>query len=592
MNAVNPYNCTKPGNLFAGYDRLLQQLINGFRDGNSFALIGGRRCGKTSLLFQLQKELDETNYESIHPLSRYFDIQALDQISCEILFEEIYSLTVSDIEAEPWQCDHEGKPYQTFLSCLDKVKTSLEKNFGPDWVVILLIDELDAAIHSLPDDHFFQNLRNLLMTSRFHRHFRLVASGVNDLTNLISSGSSPLNNLRAKYLNILTIKQARQLISFGFPDFDDDLEQRLLRITGRHPYLLQGLLEKLWTNRNNPDLHYLKLCVREFLHEHNDFNRWIDAFGLSEHAVYQTLSKTPDGSMHVRDLKNELESSFSPQLDDALRTLGYHGVIDDSDPDEPQIAGTMFRDWYQDNVSITKEKGMIEHSSTTEAAHSFDAPSKKKSTESEDTTSTRDTTQNSKSTGKIKILFLGANPNNKNRLAIDKEFNEIKRALIKYEHKDRFVFDQHGGVTLEDLPRYLMHYKPDIVHFSGHGSKKGLIYLEDDQGMYKSVPFVNFIQIFRNISNRIQCAILNACESEQLAYDLAEDINCVIGMSTEILDEDARKFSIAFYEYLASGQNVKKAFDGALGQITSSPKYEQIPKLKTRICDPANIYFV
>ena len=73
------------------------------------------------------------------------------------------------------------------------------QRYSTDWIVILLIDELDAAIATLPDDQFFQNLRNLLMISRFHSHFRLVASGVTQMANLISSGSSPLNNLRSEY---------------------------------------------------------------------------------------------------------------------------------------------------------------------------------------------------------------------------------------------------------------------------------------------------------------------------------------------------------------------------------------------------------
>ena len=369
MSSLNPYNCAKPGNLFVGYDRLLQQLLNGFCNGNSFALVGGRRCGKTSLLLQLQKKLQEANPEPLRLLPKYLDIQGLDNVTCEILFKTVYSLTVSDIEAEPWPFGISEKPYQDFFRYMDKAKLLLDEKYGPDWLVVLLVDELDAAVNSLPDDHFFQNLRNLLMVSRFHRHFRLVASGVNNMAKLISSGSSPLNNLRAKYLDILTVKQARQLLSFGFSEnFDDDLEQMLFRISGRHPYLLQGLLEKLWISRENLNKNFLKSCVREFLLEHNDFHRWLDAFGPAEHAVYQILSKIPDGYMHVRDIRTSLESVLKPQLEDALLTLSYHGVIDDSDPDEPQINGTMFRDWYKNNSPVLPEADKVDQSRAGENA--------------------------------------------------------------------------------------------------------------------------------------------------------------------------------------------------------------------------------
>jgi KaiC/GvpD/RAD55 family RecA-like ATPase len=49
---LNPYNSTKPGNLFTGYEKLGQRILNGLSNGKSFAVMGGRRCGKTSLLLQ------------------------------------------------------------------------------------------------------------------------------------------------------------------------------------------------------------------------------------------------------------------------------------------------------------------------------------------------------------------------------------------------------------------------------------------------------------------------------------------------------------------------------------------------------------
>jgi hypothetical protein len=46
MTRENPYNSTKPGNLFVGYERLRNQLLNGFRNGNSFAVLGGVAAAK------------------------------------------------------------------------------------------------------------------------------------------------------------------------------------------------------------------------------------------------------------------------------------------------------------------------------------------------------------------------------------------------------------------------------------------------------------------------------------------------------------------------------------------------------------------
>ena len=347
----NPYNCTKPRNLFVGYERLRQELLNGFRNGRSYALLGGRRCGKTSLLLQIAADLRNEGLAPLQPLPRLLDIQVLGRCSAQELFAQIYMLVTQEIGVPPLVLNHPGREYQDFLAALDAVKPRLDQQYGEDWVIILLIDELDTAIEKLPDDQFFQNLRNLLMMSRFSRHFRLVATGVTGMAKLISSGSSPLNNLRNKHLGILTSKQARQLVSQGFADkVDPELELALFQLTGRHPYLLQGLLEKLWDAQPDMDKRVLKDASREFVREHNDFDRWLESFGKAEHAVYHMLLDAPEGTLHARDIRQKVTPELAAKVDDALTVLSYHGVIDDSDPDEPQIAGTMFRDWYRNNA--------------------------------------------------------------------------------------------------------------------------------------------------------------------------------------------------------------------------------------------------
>jgi len=349
MNSINPYNPAKPGNLFVGYERLRQQLLNGFLNGNSFALLGGRRIGKTSLLIQIGKDLQAEGLAPFTPLPRFLNIQELGRLTPALLFERIYSLVVEEIEAKSWTGGESERAYQDFLEHLDATKPILDKQYGSDWLVILLVDELDAASSSLPDDEFFQNLRNFLMVSRFHRHFRLVASGAKDMNNLIHSGS-PLNNLRNKHLGILTGKQMRQLIAFGFPGgLEPEVEFCLFQHTGGHPYLLQALLERLLSEETELDRKAVRSAARNFIREDHSFQYWMDAFGPAEHAVYQLLSEAPEGTLHVRELRHGMGASLAYKIDEALTVLSYHGVIDDSDPDEAQIAGTMFRDWYRDN---------------------------------------------------------------------------------------------------------------------------------------------------------------------------------------------------------------------------------------------------
>ena len=115
------------------------------------------------------------------------------------MFERIYNFVIQDIHAEPWKHTESGNEYQEFLKKLASIVPNLNEQYGDNWVVVLMIDELDAALSKLRDDQFFQNLRHFLMESSLNANFRLVATGVKDLARLIFSGSSPLNNL---YINI------------------------------------------------------------------------------------------------------------------------------------------------------------------------------------------------------------------------------------------------------------------------------------------------------------------------------------------------------------------------------------------------------
>lgn len=356
MQPLNPFNCSAPGNLFVGYERLRTKILGGFANGSSFAIIGGRRCGKTSLLLQLQRDLQENGLAPFCTIVRILDIQGMDQITPIALFQRIYELLIDETDAPAWESDRAGQAYRTFLDHLRAAKPTLDKKYGSKWLFIVLIDELDYALKRLHSDQFFQNLRNLLMLSEFNSYFRVAATGVKEMTKLIYSGSSPLNNLRCVFLRTLTGIQARELVAYGFPEaLEPDTEHWLFSATGKHPFILQALLEKMWNlTKNEFARAERESLIRSFLLEHPGFQRWLEQFGPAEHAVYQCLSQAQDGHMHVRDIRNSVPQSLKSKVDEALTILSYHGVIEDRDPDEAHIAGTIFRDWYAKNLPEEK----------------------------------------------------------------------------------------------------------------------------------------------------------------------------------------------------------------------------------------------
>lgn len=194
---------------------------------------------------------------------------------------------------------------------------------------------------------------------------------------------------------------------------------------------------------------------------------------------------------------------------------------------------------------------------------------------------------------KIKILFLASNPLDTNRLRLDEEIRGIKQALLQAEFRDKFAVEQEWAIRVADLQGYLLRHKPDIVHFSGHGSTSSEIMLQDSDGNSNSVSNRAFSQLFSVLKDNIRCVVLNACYSEQQAEAIAKHIDCVIGMSKAIGDSAAISFAVAFYQALGFGKDVKVAFDLGCLQIDLERFDEQdIPNLLAINKNPKEIVFV
>jgi hypothetical protein len=193
----------------------------------------------------------------------------------------------------------------------------------------------------------------------------------------------------------------------------------------------------------------------------------------------------------------------------------------------------------------------------------------------------------------IKVLFLASNPINTISLRLDEEIRAIDQALRQSEFRDRFDLRQHWAVRVADLQGLLLRHRPEIVHFSGHGSQASEISLEDDLGKSHPVSVRALSELFSLLKDNIRCVILNACYSEEQARAIAQHIDCVIGMSTAITDESSIRFAAAFYQALGFGRDVKTAFDLGCSQIDLESLAEQdTPKLLAVKGDPRQMIFV
>ena len=165
-------------------------------------------------------------------------------------------------------------------------------------------------------------------------------------------------------------------------------------------------------------------------------------------------------------------------------------------------------------------------------------------------------------------------------MRLDKEIREIDISLKLSQKRDHFDFKKSHSLRVEDLQQALLDHEPQIVHFSGHGSTEGLL-VENQLGQAQQVNKKALANLFELFSDSIQCVVLNSCNSEAVAEEIARSIAYAVGMNDEIKDEAAIQFAIGFYKALGAGKDYEFAFKFACNAIElSNLPGKDIPVLK------------
>ncbi len=163
----------------------------------------------------------------------------------------------------------------------------------------------------------------------------------------------------------------------------------------------------------------------------------------------------------------------------------------------------------------------------------------------------------------IKILFLASNPADRPRIQCQEEHREISHALQLRDEANTFDIATEFAVRVDDLQTLLLEYKPDIVHFCGHGNRSGEIIFSknaDESAPVSPKALGDLLGILhKQNGHKIQCVVLNSCFSKVQANEITQHVDCVIAGPYEIIDDSAIKFAKAFYANLR--QQKKNSID-------------------------------
>jgi hypothetical protein len=161
---------------------------------------------------------------------------------------------------------------------------------------------------------------------------------------------------------------------------------------------------------------------------------------------------------------------------------------------------------------------------------------------------------------KTRILILAANPKDSTRLRLDEEIRDIKEGIHRSKFRDQFEIKTGTAVRSKDIRRLMLRYKPEILHFCGHGEKKGLM-VEDESGRAVFLQQEALSGLLELFADSVQCVLLNAGYSQLQAETVSRHIDVVIGMKNQMDRPTGIEFAVGFYDALGAGESFEKAFE-------------------------------
>jgi hypothetical protein len=159
------------------------------------------------------------------------------------------------------------------------------------------------------------------------------------------------------------------------------------------------------------------------------------------------------------------------------------------------------------------------------------------------------------------FLFVFANP--RRDLALNRETSGIRAALRSRRDIELVVLDHPALAEIEDAFQERRH---QIVafHYSGHANGFQQM-LESESGAEQKIQVAGFAQFLAS-QESLRFIFLNGCSTGGQVDDFfAAGVPCVLATTQDVADERATTFSLRFYSGLASGADLRTAYQEAVG---------------------------
>jgi len=358
MSGSNPYRANQVNlDLFHGRDFLVEELISGLLSGQSFALMGGRRMGKTTLLRAIESRVDsrlrglKAGGSKVIPV--YVDVRSLEELSTpDTISQTIVEATRRSIDRQL-----DGKPAhirehqlsnalaQDLLDCVVSVR-----NYRTQ--IIVLFDEISPIVNADWGTAYLGNWRSLLSNSPpLSNHVSAVFAGGRDIVSLADDVCSPLAGILSwQTLQPFSARDTRLLVEEAVHiSLPDGFHDRVFELTGGHPFLIQYLMHRVVQSSSSDVYQALEQACAYFLeNEFRQFESWFSDFDVVAQEIYEGILSQEE--VKKSDLAKAFKGSgLQTQVHNYLKVLSSYGVVRQTSGQTYAWCGELFRSWYVDN---------------------------------------------------------------------------------------------------------------------------------------------------------------------------------------------------------------------------------------------------
>lgn len=370
----NPYDFTRPVRdpaMFHGRREIREEVLNGVRNGASFAIIGGTRIGKTSLLFQIRhallEELKGPHSTVIGPV--FLSTHEFPRLSQTVIYRRVVeefrtTLSIGGSD-EAWRSGvrlfdeklTEDEAFGAFRQALETIFQSREVERR----IVVMIDEVDELSRYEWSHSFFNNLRHLISQTSAGERMAVVIAGTLAIRSLYEVAGSPFLNViqGTKTLDLLSRAETEELV--GRPTgyrLDSAVVRSIFFETGGHPFLVQYLMKHLCAQFGD-DLEKaterdLNLIVQRYFDERTDFDNWVSEFSDAERRMYDVIVSNPEGATRAEMVR---ALGDPKQVNYAIKMLVHIGVVREERPNSNRyvVGGDMFRRWFYETCPPRKD---------------------------------------------------------------------------------------------------------------------------------------------------------------------------------------------------------------------------------------------